>query len=182
MKSGLLLCLALGLSGGLIGCVAPSEESCDVRAAMLESARRKEPDFPDGRYLVLTHFAHVGRLVTARGDVIYVADQHSVTADALSPHGQRFIVFFGKQFRYLGKLGYGRSAPLWCEGSRLYLWGDLDRQFCNSNPDRWLKDVPPGNVVDVAAGFEHLTNYHAYAYGSSGGLEDEWSGKDKNQP
>lgn len=32
----------------------------DVRAALLASAKKNEPDFPDGRNLVLTHFAEVG--------------------------------------------------------------------------------------------------------------------------
>ena len=174
MKPNSLLFLSLALSGVLIGCTVTPAKPTDVRAALLASARHNEPDFPDGRNLVLTHFSHVGQLVTSSGDVIYVADQHSVTADALSPHGQSFIVFFDQQFRYLGKLGYYRSHPLWCDGSRLYLFGDLNWVFFNTDLDRKLES-PSGNVVDVAEGFEHLRVYHAWAYGSSGGLEDKWS-------
>ena len=173
MKPKLILCLLLALSGVLTGCIATSTKPVDVRTALLESAKKSEPDFPDGRNLVLTHFAEIGQLVTARGDVIYVIEQFSVTADAMSPHGQSFIVFFDKKFQFLGKIGFGKSYPLWCEGSKLYLRGDLDRKFFNTDLDRRLENVPPGNVIDVANGFENLTNYHAKVYGSSGGLEDK---------
>jgi hypothetical protein len=172
MKPKLILCLALVLSGVLAGCVAPSTKPLDVRTTLLESAKKSEPDFPDGRNLVLTHFAEIGQLVTSRGDIIYVIEQFSVTADAMAPHGQAFIVFFDKEFQFLGKIGFGKSGPLWCEGSKLYLWGDLDRKFSNTAIDRRLENVPPGNVIDVANGFENLTNYHAKVYGSSGGLKD----------
>ncbi len=150
-----------------------STKPLDVRAALLASAKKNEPDFPDGRNLVLTHFAEVGSLVTLRGDVIYVIDQYSVTADTMAPHGQAFIVFFDNKFRFLGKIGYGRSSPLWCDGGKLYLRGDLDRIFYNSDLDKRLENISPGNVIDVAEGFENLTNYQAKVYGSSGGLDDK---------
>jgi len=172
-KTGFILCLTLLLSSGLIGCAtANSTRATDVRAKLLAAAERSEPDFPDGRSLVLTHFSHVGQLVTARGETIYVASRHSVTADVLAPHGQAFITFFDEKFHYLGRIAYGESYPLLCEGSKLYLSGDLDRRFWNSDLDRQLENVPPGNVIDVAGGFEKLTNYHAHVYGSSGGIED----------
>ena len=172
MKPKVILCLELILSGILCGCVARSNAPLDVRVALLESAKINEPDFPDGQDLVLTHFAEVGKLATSHGEVIYVVEQRSVTANALAPHGQAFIVFFDQQFQFLGKIGFGRSRPLWCEGSKLYLWGDLDREFYNTDLDRKLQEIPPGNVIDVANGFTGLTNYHAHVYGSSGGLED----------
>ena len=172
MNPKLLPCLALVLSGVLTGCVGASTKPIDVRTALFESAKKSEPDFPDGRDIVLTHFAEIGQLVTSRGDVIYVIEQFSVTADAMSPHGQTCIVFFDRKFQFLGKLGFGKSYPLWCEGSKLYLWGDLDRKFWNTDLDRRLEKMSPGNVIDVANGFENLTNYHAKIYGSSGGLED----------
>jgi len=171
-KIEIILCLALVLSFIPTGCVTPSVESLGVRAELLASARRGDPDFPDGRSLVLTHFSHIGQLVTSRDEIIYVVDRHSVTAAALSPHGQKFIMFFDEKFGFLGKIGYGDSAPLWCDGSKLYVRGALDRRFWNSAIDRRLEKIPGGNVIDVAAGFEGLTNYHAFAYGSSGGIED----------
>lgn len=62
--------LALVLSAVLTGCVVTPTKPPDIRATLLESARHSEPDFPDGRDLVLTHFSHVGQLVTSRGDII----------------------------------------------------------------------------------------------------------------
>jgi hypothetical protein len=96
-----------------------------------------------------------------------------VTADALAPHGQHFIVFFDEKFRFLGKIGYRRSYPLWCDGSKLYLWGVLDKTFSDSDLDRQLEKFPPGNVIDAADGFKNLKTYQAKVYGSSGGLEDK---------
>jgi hypothetical protein len=166
MKPKLILCLALVLSGVLAGCVAPSAKPLDVRTMLLESAKKSEPDFPDVRNSVLTYFAHVGELMTSRHEIIYVADQRAVTADALSPHGLNFIVFFDEHFQFLGRINYGSSRPLWCDGGKLYLFGDLDG-FPNSG-----KNYSRGNVIDVADGFENLKIYHAKVYGSSSGLED----------
>jgi len=167
MKPKLILCLALFLSGVLTGCVATSTKPVDVRAALLESAKKSEPDFPDVRNSVLTHFAHVGELMTSRHEIIYVADQRAVTADALSPHGLNFIVFFDEHFQFLGKINYGSSRPLWCAGGKLYLFGDLDGF---PEPGR---NYSHGNVIDVADGFENLKIYHAKTYGSSDALKDE---------
>jgi|SRR5579871_1766581 len=172
MNSKLLLTFAFVLSGLLTGCGVNPTGPVDVRAALLQSAKQSDPDFPDGRDLVLTHFSHIGQLVDSRRQVIYVAEQHSVTTKALSPHGQRFIAFFDKQFRYLGKFGFDGSNPLWCDGSRLFLYGDLQRVFFNTDLDRKLQKYPPGNVIDVADGFENIRVYHAKIYGSSGGLKD----------
>ncbi|HXF10501.1 MAG TPA: hypothetical protein VN625_06920 [Desulfuromonadaceae bacterium] len=145
----------------LAGCVAV--QPTDIRAALLKSARENDPDFPDGKNSMLTHFSHVGQLTTLRGETIYVADERSVTTRALSPHGRNFIVFFDKHFQLLGKMNYVNSRPLWCEGNKLYLFGDLDG----------LPKHSPGNVVDLGRGFGHLEVYHANIYGSSGGLEDK---------
>jgi hypothetical protein len=167
-----ILRLALVLSSVPTGCIAPSTKPLDVRVKLLESAKKTELDLPDGRDLVLTHFAEVGQLVTSRGDVIYVVEQYSVTADALAPHGQRFIVFFDDKFHFLGKIGFWKSSPLWCEESRLYLFGNLQRVSFNTDLDRKIEKFPPGNVIDVANGFENIRVYHAKVYGSSGGIDD----------
>jgi hypothetical protein len=159
MKSKLLLCLTLIFSG----CVAHLPQPEDIRTAMLESAGKTEPDFPDGHAALLTHFSHIGQLITLRGDIIYVADQRGVIAGQMSPHGLNYIVFFDAHFRYLGKINYVSSRPLWCEGSKLYLFGDLDSR---------LPQFPQGNVIDVTDGFTNLKVYHAKVYGSSGGLHD----------
>jgi hypothetical protein len=166
MKPKLILFLAIVLSGGLFGCAsAPPSKTLDVRAALLLSAKKNDSNFPNGRDAVLTHFSHIGQLVTSRGEIIYVADERAVTADTLSPHGLNFIVFFDEYFHLLGKINYVNSRPLWCDDGKLYLFGDLDGVSQTRNYSR-------GNVVDVSDGFENLKVYHAKVYGSSGGLED----------
>src|SRR5262245_1305187 len=139
------MCRLFTLVGAMValatGCVSVKQNS-DIRAALLASAEKSDPDFPDGRNSVLTHFSHVGQLVTTSGDVIYVADRSAVLAGMLAPRGQNFITFFDQQFRYLGKIRYTESRPLWCDGSRLYLFGELDS----------LVNGLSGNVIDVARG------------------------------
>lgn len=145
----------------LCGCAGTPQVS-DVRSFLLASAERGDPNFPDGHSVVLTHFSHVGQLVSSSGDLVYVADRRAVIAGMLAPRGQNYITFFDDQFRYLGKIRYVSSRPLWCDGSRLYLFDDLDG-FSTSLS---------GNVIDIADGYEHLTAYHLRAYGSSGGIDD----------
>ncbi|HEV2329749.1 MAG TPA: hypothetical protein VGY56_13285 [Verrucomicrobiae bacterium] len=149
------------------GCSVTPRNPYDVRTALLDSAKKSEPNFPDGHELLLTHFSYLGRLVTSQGDVIYVVDQRGVVADQPAPHGQNFIAFFDRHFRYLGKISYVQSRPLWCEGSRLYLFGNLD-----GFPQSGQSFLPGGNVIDVARGYQSIRSYHAKVYGSSGGTDD----------
>jgi hypothetical protein len=148
----------------LSGCSTPHPR--DIRSVLLNSASNHEPGFPDGRQMLLTHFSYVGHLVTSQGGILYVADQRGVLAGMRAPRGQNFIVFFDRQFRYLGKIGYIQSRPLWCDGSRLYLFGD-----CDGFPEPGQVS-PAGNVIDLSEGYQGLRSYHAKVYGSSGGIDD----------
>ncbi len=143
------------------GCELP-ENSIDVRELLLESAKKGDPGFPNGKEVLLTHFSHVGHLMTASGERIHVVDRRAVLAGMLAPGGQNYITFFDGRHQFLGKIHYIGSRPLWCDGSRLYLFGDLD-----GAPGELI-----GNVIDVSKGYSSLTAYHASAYGSSGGIED----------
>jgi hypothetical protein len=157
------LALFAALAVSVSGCAGTrSARLLDVRAALLASAKKGDPDFPDGQRAILTHFSHVGQLATSSGETIYVADRRAVAAGMLAPRGQNYITFFDGRFRYLGRLGYVASRPLWCDGSRLYLFGDLDGFATGLS----------GNVIDVTGGYEHLRAYHVRAYGSSGGIDD----------
>ena len=157
-KAAILVVVVLALASG---CVNPWRRA-DVRALLLASAQRGDPDFPDGRNSVLTHFSHVGQLETSGGEVLFVADRRAVLAGMRAPRGQNFITFFDREFRYLGKIRYTESRPLWCDGSQLYLFGELDGTGTGLS----------GNVIDVARGYAGLRAYHAPAYGSSGGIAD----------
>jgi hypothetical protein len=168
MKAGVVLLI---LSGVLLGCstvqcrtgsIGSSVRPLDVRAALLASAKKSDPDFPNGREMLLTHFSHIGQLLTSRGDIIYVADRRAVIAGMLAPRGENFVTFFDGQFHFLGKVRYLASRPLWCDGGRLYLSGDLDDASAGLS----------GNVIDVTDGYKSLRAYHVRAYGSSGGIDD----------
>ncbi len=144
------------------GCAKPEgSRRLDVRAALLTSAAENDPDFPDGETVLLTHFSHVGELQSSRGDLVYVADRRAVTAGMPAPRGHNFITFFDEDFVYLGKTHYVASRPLWCEGSRLYLFGELDGIVAGLS----------GNVIDLSDGYDRIRAYHARAYGSSGGID-----------
>lgn len=161
------ICITV-LAALLIGCASrPSSTPRDIRAALLEAARNGDPYFPDGENVILTHFSQVGELWTDRGGRIFVADQRAVLAGMLAPRGQNRISFFDERLVYLGSIGYVHSRPLWCDGSKLYLFGDLD-----GFPQLGQEYPPGGNVIDVAAGFDGVTSCRASVYGSSGGVED----------
>lgn len=144
----------------LCSCETATNSALDVRELLLESAKKSDPDFPDGKDVLLTHFSHVGHLVTSSGERVDIVDRRAVLGGMLAPRGQNYITFFDGQHQYLGKLHYVSNSPLWCDGSKLYLAGDID-----------LGELS-GNVVDISNGYKDLTVYHSSAYGSSGGVED----------
>jgi hypothetical protein len=143
------------------GCMSP-RNAADVRTSLLASAQKHDPSFPDGQDIVLTHFSHVGQIVSSQGQIVYVADRRAVLAGMRAPRGQNFITFFDREFQYLGKIQYAESRPLWCDGSRLYLFGELDG----------LATGLSGNVIDVAGGYSQMQVYSAPVYGSSGSIDD----------
>lgn len=133
----------------------------DIRSALLTAARAGDPDFPDGKSVQSTHFSHVCEIITDNSERIYVADHRTVLSGMASPRGMNYILFFDGELRFLGKLRYSSSRPLWCNEGKLYLFGDLD-----GDPDL------SGNVVDLSGGYERLRIYHESVYGSSGGIYD----------
>ena len=131
----------------------------NIRQTLLTSAQTSDPDFPsESREPILTHFSHVCELSTEYGQILYVADRRAVIAGMLAPRGLNYITFFSEDFMYLGKFRYSNSRPLWCDGGKLYLLGDLDAD-----------NIPSvGNVIDVSRGFQNIQFYREKAYGSSG--------------
>lgn len=156
-----LICLVFMLVG--FGCTTLHvRQSKDIRHTLLESAKANDPDFPDGDNVRLTHFSHVGEVITGAREQIFVVDSRAVLTGMLAPHGQNAIMFFDHEFRYLGKIGYVSSRPLWCDGGRVYLFGELDG----------FATALSGNVIDLSDGYQNLMAYHEHAYGSSGGIEE----------
>ncbi|MBC8242993.1 MAG: hypothetical protein H8E20_01250 [Verrucomicrobia bacterium] len=142
--------------------VGVGQAPVDARSELLAAAKAGDSDFPDGEHVVLTHFSHVGQVTTKAGETIFVVDRRAVLAGTLAPRGQNAILFFSGDFRYLGQLKYVHSRPLWCEGSRLFLSGNLDGFF---NPVK-------GNAIDLSDGFANLKGHRNSAYGSSVGIEN----------
>ena len=130
----------------------------DARERMLLEASKHEPGFPlsesgsSARARKLIMFAYLAKLSTKDG-VIHVCDQSVI--DVAAPEGPttNAMVFFDKAFRYLGRIEYTRSHPLWVIGGKLFLWGDDGA----------------GNVIDMTNGFAQRRQYHKEVYGSSGG-------------
>jgi hypothetical protein len=126
----------------------------DIRECLLESARRGDPKFPDGNEVILTHFSYIGKIESAKGS-IYIVDERAVISGMLSPRGLNHIAFVSDDLKFLGKIRYVQSRPLWCEGSKVYLFGDLD----GGQGD--------GNVIDLKDGYSNVRFLREKAYGSS---------------
>jgi hypothetical protein len=150
-----VLCLFLMLSTKAIS--SPQIAPENIRQVLLASAQASDPDLSSKNPgLFLTHFSHVCELSTDDGKRIYVADRRSVLRGMSSPRGLNFITFFAENHTYLGKFRYVQARPLWCEGGKLFLFGNLE----GATPGG-------GNVIDVSRGFQNIRFYHEEAYGSS---------------
>jgi hypothetical protein len=142
----------------------PAFAAKDLRSELQTAAAKKDKDFPDGKGVKLTRFAHVCDLAT-KGGLMHVVDQRAVLTGMLAPRGRNKISFYDEKLRLTGQLRYIQSAPLWCEGGKLYLFGGLDGgEAC--------KDKLKCNVVDWGAGGTEPKLLHEKMYGSSGGVED----------
>lgn len=137
----------------------------DLRAELQHAAAKQDPDFPDGKSLQLVRFAHVCDLSTKDG-LVHVVDERIVMTGMLAPRGQHQIAFFDQNQKFLGKLHYVASMPLWCEGAKLYLFGSWD----GSLPGQDYCAAENCNVVEMEGGKISLS--HEKKYGSSGGVED----------
>ena len=139
----------------IVGCKSPSKASAsvDIRDDLIEAVRRGDPDFPNGREVLLTHFSYVGRVNSVQGQ-IFVIDMRSVLSGMLSPRGLNYVVFVSDQLRFLGKVSYIDSRPLWCDGSKVILFGGI------------TANQGSGNVIDLAQGYAELRVIREKIYGS----------------
>jgi hypothetical protein len=166
------------LLGGFAGCAT----SGDFRSRMAEAA---EP----GAGVQQTHFAHFGEVQTAKG-TFHVAVQRRILTGMLAPRGlpQRLLLF-DKHARlaaayeadFSNRLDVG---PLWCAGSRVYLFGFGSFHFAESinhkiDPDPLLSclfsenQTPTGNVIDFCHGPLAPVLTRDKSYGSLGSIEDD---------
>jgi hypothetical protein len=133
----------------------------DIREVLIQGAKKGDKEFPDGKDVLLVHFSYLGKLHTRDG-VIYVADMRSALANMPAPRGVNAIMFFDRRLHYLGKQRFAASMPLWCEGGKLFLFGDLDG----------FSEIGQGNVIDLTRGYKNMRIYHEKRYASSGGIYD----------
>lgn len=148
----------------------------DVRSLLLASAMAQDPDFPDGKECQLTRFAYIGAVDTPDGPV-HVVERLAVLTGMLAPRGQPHLDFYDKDYRLLASFWWPWGGPLWCEGSKVYLFGGAcEGPFPVDPAIRRLyeKDkCPGGNVIDMSEGFRKAVLRLEKRYGSSGGIEDD---------
>ena len=158
----------------LVGCVS----AVDVRSQL---ERQVQPE--EG--LQQTQFAYIGTAETPDGPV-YVATQRLVLTGMLAPRGQAWLHLFDRRHNLLKSLWFRQSTPLWCEGSKIYLFGFGSFPDVPASPElAALFDddgLVTGNVLDLSDGVDRIVLRREKKYGSSGGIEDDpMSTEDANQ-
>lgn len=135
-----------------------------------------------------THFAHIGEVRTDKGKH-HVAVQWRILTGMLAPRGLplRLLLFDGDArllASYEPDFAYYGVDPLWCEVSRVYLFGFGSFHFADSINHRIYPDprlsrlfpknqTPTGNVIDFSRGPTSPVLTREKRYGSSGGVEDD---------
>src|SRR5689334_8559160 len=73
------------------------------RETMLESARQRDPLFPDGITKKLTVFADIGQLKTTKG-TYEVVDCRAVLTGMLAPRGQSWLSFHDQKGTWISSI------------------------------------------------------------------------------
>jgi hypothetical protein len=154
-----------GLVVALCGCATP-----DNLWRELERAAQ-----PTSEGLQQTQFALIGELEAPEG-TFYVAVQKLVGTGMLAPRGQAKLLLFDSKRQLVSSYGLINAYPLWCEGSRVYLWGDGLAWNIPVSPritELWPESAEGGNVIDFSLGLDQPYITKEMRYGSSGGIEDD---------
>ena len=123
-----------------------------------------------------TQFALIGTIMAPEGKYL-VALQRVVITGMLAPRGQSQLMLFDNKGTLAANYGVITAVPLWCEGSRIYLWG-ANGLLRNVPVDPRIQEMYPnsaegGNVVDFSKGIRQPVITREKKYGSSGGIEDD---------
>ncbi len=151
----------------LAGCAKSNLRSCMERAAAPSKGVKQ------------TQFAHIGELhIDDR--VYHVATQRLVLEVMLAPRGLRHrLLIFDNDARLVSTYEYNfdSAEPLWCHGSRVYLFGNGSFMGIEPGPRLVLMasedEQPIGNVIDFSNGPTSPILTREKQYGSSGGIEDD---------
>lgn len=126
-----------------------------------------------------TQFAYIGDITTEQG-TYHIATQRRILTGMLAPRGlpPRLLLFDTKgQLAAAYRCGVDGAEPLWCQGSRVYLFGygsfpgaETDSRLLGLSGDG---SPPTGNVLDFARGPTLPLLTREKRYGSSGGIADD---------
>jgi hypothetical protein len=162
--------LTVAMLGFYVGAGACSAAEIDLYRRLKAAAAEQDPNYPDGVDLQLTHFSLVCNLARENGaGDLYVVDQRAVLTGMQSPRGQNAISLFDSHFKFLGRISYVMSRPLWCDSAKLFLFGAWDGalpgdQLCSSDLGC--------NVFQWDDLNSKIKMSHEKQYGSSGGVDD----------
>ncbi|MBB6429788.1 hypothetical protein [Algisphaera agarilytica] len=111
-----------------------------------------------------TQLAYIGDITTDAGNY-HIATQRLILSGMPAPRGLAYrLLIFNDDLQLVASHDYhsNEAEPLWCEGSRVYLFG-AGR----------LADLgaATGNAIDFRQGPNHPILIHEERYGSSGGTE-----------
>ena len=126
MRTVLLVVMATVLAS----CHMNSECSTNVRSNLYRVY--KEANSEELQDVKITSFAYIGE-ITVNHQEYYVVDLRTVIKGMLSPRGNNYILIYDNKSKLIGKVYYSLAIPLWCEGSRVYLWGAETREGMYGN-------------------------------------------------
>ena len=138
----------LWVAVALMGCGGPLtvERLQDSRQGLLQKAFAAHAFDPDRE---ITHVSHVCSL-HLDGQWFPVLDVQEVVKGAVVPRGANSIVVLDPDFKLARRLAYATERPLFCEGNRLYVWGDLQVEEASAE----------GNELTFTGRASHLTVRH----------------------
>ncbi len=132
----------------VVGC---KDAPLDIRERLLAS----EPIASSAETRIQrTKFAYLGKVDTADAKIIYVCEVRTIVTGMPSPRGQGSIHFFDSSFRFIGSEDCTLTPPLWCQGSRIFLYG-----AATDGESKW-------NVIDLSEGFAERKRMLIPTYGS----------------
>ncbi|MEO5804807.1 MAG: hypothetical protein ABIR24_14885 [Verrucomicrobiota bacterium] len=140
---------------------------------------------PSSDELQTTQFALIGEMVAPEGR-FYVAVQRLVRREMLAPRGQQNLLLFDAKRRLAASYSLATATPLWCESSRVYLWGDGIAYNVPVDPRIYAlyaeESAEGGNVIEFSRGIHKPYITREMKYGSSGGIENDPWQVEKKQP